>query len=161
VSAAATGELVVLLATVALAVAGYRMLRGRVVVFPSALTRIFGGVMTAHALINLIGRNLHAGHADLSSMVVANIAALIFIAVYANVLWRHRNGSILAALSLLFASYTTFMALTAARWVPFAPALVVYASAFAAFGLVVAWASMRATPRFAPAWSGRGRALRP
>jgi hypothetical protein len=44
--------------------------------------------------------------------------------------------------------------------VPFAPALVVYASAFAAFGLAVAWASMRATRRFAPAWSGRRRALR-
>ena len=159
-SEAATGELVVLLATVALAVAAYRTLRPRVVAFPSALTRIFGGVMTAHAVINLIGRNLHAGQADTSSVVVANIAALIFIAVYANVLWRHQNGSILAALSLLFASYTTFMALTAARWVPFAPALVIYASVFAAFGLVVAWISMRGTRRFAPAWSGRGRALR-
>lgn len=159
-SEAATGELVVLLVTVALAVAGYRTLRPRVVAFPSALTRIFGGVMTAHAVINLIGRNLHAGQADTSSVVVANIAALIFIAVYANVLWRHQNGPILAALSLLFASYTTFMALTAARWVPFTPALVVYASMFAAFGLLVAWASVRATRRFAPAWSSRGRALR-
>jgi hypothetical protein len=160
VSAAATGELVVLLATVVLAVAGYRMLRWRVVVVPSAITRIFGGVMTAHAAINLIGRNLHTGSADMSS-IVANIAALIFIVVYANVLWRHQNGSILAALSLLFASYAIFMALTAAQWVPFAPAPVIYASVFAAFGLVVAWTSMRETRRFAPAWSVRGRALRP
>ena len=159
-SVAATGELLVLLATVALAIAGYRMLRRRVVVVPSAITRIFGGVMTAHAVINLIGRNLHAGNAEMSSTVVANIAALIFIAVYANVLWRHQNGAILAALSLLFASYTIFMALTAARWEPFAPSLVIYASVFAAFGLVVAWTSMRETRRFAPAWSGRGRVLR-
>ena len=159
-SAAATGELLVLLATVALAVAGYRMLRGRVVVHPTAVTRIFGGVMTAHAAIGLIGRNLHAGTADVSSTIVANIAALIFLAVYANMLWRHRSGSILAALSLLFGSYTTFMALTAARWVPFSPALVIYASVFAAFGLVVVWTSMRETRRFAPAWAGRGRGLR-
>jgi hypothetical protein len=160
VSAAATGELLVLFVTVALAIAGYRMLRGRTVVYPSALTRIFGGVMTAHAVINLIGRNLHAGNAEVSSTIVANVAALIFLAVYANVLWRHQSGAILAALSLLFASYTTFMALTAAQWVPFAPALVIYASAFAVFGLVVGWISMRETRRFAPTWSGRGRALR-
>jgi hypothetical protein len=161
VSAAATGELVVLAATVALAVVIYYALRSRVAIAPNLWTRVFGGVMTAHAVVNLVGRNLHAGAADPTSLIVANIGALIFLGVYGNLLWRHRRGPILAALSLLFASYAIFIALTVAHWVPVEPALLIYASVFAGFGLLVAGRSMRLSRRWEPAWGGRARASRP
>jgi hypothetical protein len=137
VSPAATGELVVLALTTALAALLYLAMRLRFVVFPGAATRIFAAVMTAHAVVNLIGRNWLFADADAGSIVVANLAALLYLAVYGNALVRHGRKAVLAALALLFATYAVFVALTASRWVPFDAALFLYVTAFAAFGALV------------------------
>lgn len=154
---AAVGELVVLALTLALAALLYQLLRRYVVVLPGIATRIFGGVMTAHAVVNLIGRNWLLAEGDAVSIAVANLAALIFLAAYGNLLWRHKRGAIYGAFALLFASYAIFAVLTVADWIPFHAPLFVYASVFAAFGLIVLW---RASARSA-VWAGRDlRSLR-
>lgn len=155
--AAAAGELVVLGLTVALAFAIDRLLRRYVTIVPGAATRVFGGVMTAHAVVNLIGRNWLLADADVVSVAVANLSGLVFLIVYGNALLRHARGALHAAFALLFASYATFAGLTAAQWVPFEPALFAYATVFAVFGAIVLW---RASARSA-VWAGRNlRALR-
>src|SRR6185369_15677395 len=85
-----------------LALAFYLILRARLVVIPNFLTRIFGIVMSAHAFINLVTRNAANGQTSWTATVVANITALIFLATYLNVLRRHREPAILAAMALAF-----------------------------------------------------------
>ncbi len=136
-------EWLILGLTLSFAVIAYGVMRARFVVVPSSLTRGFGWVMSAHALVNLIVRNLDDAARGWEPILATNVGCGVFLAAYLNVLRHHAEGPILAAVSLAFGSFAAFATLLALGQFPFSLRLTLYTTIFAGFTLFVAWRSAR------------------
>jgi hypothetical protein len=126
-----------------LALAIYLIMRARLVVVPNMLTRIFGILMSAHAFINLVTRNSADGQISWFATVVANITALIYLATYLNVLRRHQEGPILAALAFALGGSLAVFILAGSGTFQLSREIAAYAGGIAAFALFVLWRSAR------------------
>jgi hypothetical protein len=138
IAGVATDLLYVALAAV-LAITIYLMLRARVVIAPSLLTRVFGYVMSAHAFLNLVTRNASGEEHSLLAVIVANVTALIFLATYLNVLRRHHEGPILAGLSLALGSSCAVFVFIASGQLPPSREIALSTVLTASLSLLVLW----------------------
>ncbi len=142
IAEAATDLLYLALAGV-LAVTLYAVLHARLVIVPGLMTRIFGYVMSAHAFINLVTRNASSGEHQWFSVVVANVAALIFLGTYLNVLRRHQEGPILGGLSLALGSSLAVFVFLASGQLGLSREIGLYTTITTVLSILVIWRSAR------------------
>jgi hypothetical protein len=134
-------ELLVLGLTLALSAVVYRYMRAKITLVPGRLTKLFGWVMSAHALVNLVARNLSDARIGWDAIIVTNLGCCIFLATYLNLLRRHEAGPLFLAIALALGSFAAFVLLMALGRVPLSIRFTAYTTMFAGFALFVAWRS--------------------
>ncbi len=124
--------------TLILAISLFSLLRAGWPIAPGRATRLYAGLMTIHALINLVGIDGESGRPHVA-LAAAYGSALIYVAIYGIALWRNTRRSLLAAMALALGSYGALLILMAMGQFPFSLRIFAIASGVAAITLAAGW----------------------